>query len=144
MIVLVLLWLPLAGAAQPAYDPALAKELGADAYGMRPYVMAFLKKGPNRPSDPEKAALLQRSHLDNIHRLASQGKLLLAGPFSDGGELRGIYLFMVSDLDEARRLTESDPAVQAGSLILELHPWYGPAGLMQLPQIQARVTEKQI
>lgn len=127
--------------AQP-FDPVRARQVGADEYGMRQYVLAFLKRGPHR--DPEKAAALQRSHLDNIHRLAQEGKLILAGPFTDDGELRGIYLFKTSDLEEARRLTETDPAVQAGSLILELHPWYGPAGLMELPQIQPKVTEKQI
>lgn len=47
--------------AQPAgYDAALATELGADEYGMRRYVMAFLRRGPNRPQDPEAAAALMQ------------------------------------------------------------------------------------
>ena len=41
------------------FNEQLATELGADEYGMAQYVMAFLKKGPNRPTDPDEAAKLQ-------------------------------------------------------------------------------------
>lgn len=140
----ILVFLLTTGALAQPFDAARARAVGADEYGMRKYVVAFLKRGPNRTTDKEKAAALQRQHLDNIHSLAEQGKLILAGPFMDDGELRGIYLFDVADLEQARTLTETDPAIQAGSLILELHPWYGPAGLMELPQIQPKVTEKKI
>ena len=37
---------------KPEYDAMLAKRLGADDYGMKQYVMAFLKKGPNRSLSP--------------------------------------------------------------------------------------------
>ena len=111
------------------FDATLAKELGADAYGMRKYVMAFLKKGPNRTQDKEKAAALQAAHMQNIGRLAEAGKLAIAGPFLDDGELRGIYIFNVETIAEAKKLTQSDPAIKAGSLVMELHPWYGSAAL---------------
>jgi hypothetical protein len=56
-----------AGAAAPdTFDAALATRLGADEFGMRPYVLAFLKAGPNRNQDPRTADALQRAHLDNI------------------------------------------------------------------------------
>lgn len=111
------------------YDSLLALELGADDYGMSQYVMAFLKKGPNRPENEEKAASLQKAHLENINKMATEGKLVLAGPFMDDGEIRGIYIFKVGSVDEAEELTATDPAIQAGSLIMELHPWYGSAAL---------------
>ena len=57
------------------YDSLLAIETGADAYGMRRYVMALLKEGPNRDQDSTEAAQLQRAHLDNITRMAEEGKL---------------------------------------------------------------------
>ena len=111
------------------FDATLAKEMGADDYGMRKYVMAFLKKGPNRTLDKEKAKELQAAHMENIGRLAKEGKLAIAGPFLDDGELRGIYIFNVETIAEAKKLTESDPAIKAGSLVMELHPWYGSAAL---------------
>jgi len=111
------------------YNEPLAKELGADDYGMRKYVMAFLKKGLNRADDKAEAAKLQAAHMANIGRLAKEGKLAIAGPFLDNDELRGIYIFNVETIEEAKKLTESDPAIKAGSLIMELHPWYGSAAL---------------
>lgn len=76
------------------YDSALATRLGADQYGMHQYVMAFLKAGPNRSQDSFTAANLQKAHLQNITRMAEAGKLVVAGPFLDGGEIKGIYIFI--------------------------------------------------
>jgi uncharacterized protein YciI len=121
------------------YDSALARTLNADAYGMRTYVMALLKAGPNRSLDSAQAADLLRAHLDNIQRMAQEGDLVLAGPFSDTTDLAGIYVFDVSSMEEARALTETDPAVQAGRFVMELHPWYGPAMLKRIPELNRRV-----
>ena len=124
-------------------DTALAIELGADDYGMKQYVMAFLKKGPNRDRTPAQAAELQKAHLANIGRMAEEGKLVLAGPFMDKGELRGIYIFNVTTVEEAQKLTETDPAIQAGSLVMELHPWYGSAALMKVNEIHKSLPYKE-
>lgn len=128
--------------AASAYNPELAAKLGADDYGMRRYVFAFLKAGPNRDQDSLAAVKLQKAHMDNIARLAEEGKLALAGPFLDGGEIRGIYIFNVEDVEEARRLTETDPAIQAGRLEMELHPWYGSAGLVQINELHKQLAKK--
>ena len=121
------------------YDVALAAELGADEYGMRRYVMAMLKAGPNQDHDSETAMELQEAHMENIRRLAAEGKLIIAGPFPGGGELRGIYIFDVTTIDEARALTETDPAIQAGRLKMELHPWYGSAALLKVNDFHERI-----
>jgi uncharacterized protein len=118
----------------PDYDAKRALAAGADDYGMKKYVMAFLKRGPNRDRSKADAAELQRLHMENIGRLAAEGKLVLAGPFLGEGELRGIYIFDVTTVDEAKTLTETDPAIKAGSLVMELLPWYGSAALMELNQ----------
>ena len=126
------------------YDAALAQKLGADDYGMRQYVMAFLKKGPNRSSDAATAQALQKAHLQNINRLAEEGKLVVAGPFLDKGDVRGIYIFNVTSIEEAQKLTETDPAIQAGSLVMELHPWYGSAALMQVNDTHKKLEKKNV
>ncbi|MBK9105445.1 MAG: hypothetical protein IPL92_12985 [Saprospiraceae bacterium] len=127
-----------------AYDSILAAKVGADDYGMRKYVMAFLKAGPNTDMDSATAAQLQRAHLDNIFRLADEGKLAVAGPFMDRGELRGVYVFNVSTIEEAQALTETDPAIKAGRLVMELHPWYGSAAMMLVNDWHKKVQKKKI
>jgi hypothetical protein len=64
----------------------------------------------------------------------------LAGPFLEDGQLRGIYVFAVESVEEARKLTETDPAIQAGRLRMELHPWYGSAALGLVNALHKRVT----
>lgn len=122
------------------YDSTYAQALGADEYGMKKYVMAFLKRGPNRDQDSATAAKLQRAHMENIGRMAEQGKLIVAGPFLDDSEIRGIYIFNVETLKEARELTETDPAVKAGRLEMELHPWYGSAVLQEVAKMHGKVA----
>ncbi|HMB41524.1 MAG TPA: YciI family protein [Balneolaceae bacterium] len=128
--------------AEPIFDEKLASELGADNYGMKQYVIAFLKAGPNRDMDEDEAIKIQRAHLDNIRRMAESGDLVLAGPFMDDGEIRGIYLFNVSTIEEARSLTETDPAIEAGRLQMELHPWYGSAALLKVNEIHASISKE--
>lgn len=127
-----------------SFDEALAAHYGADDYGMKQYVMAFLKKGPNRDLDSAEAAALQRAHLNNITRMANDGKLVVAGPFLDRGDIRGIYIFNVTSIDEARELTKTDPAIKAGSLIMELRPWYGSAALMGVNEVHQRIAKVSI
>lgn len=126
------------------FDSLRALKLGADDYGMKQYVMAFLKRGPNRDRTREESDKLQRAHLDNIGKLAEEGKLVLAGPFLREGDLRGIYIFDVKTEEEARALVETDPAIKAGSLVMELIPWYGSAALMEVGEIHKRIAKIEI
>jgi len=73
---------------------------------------------------------IQKGHMANINRLAEMKKLIAAGPFGDNGRLRGIFVFRVGSLEEAKALTAGDPAVQAGRLAMEIHPWMVPEGVL--------------
>ncbi|MEM7102380.1 MAG: YciI family protein [Bacteroidota bacterium] len=126
------------------YDSIAAKKYGADDYGMKKYVMAFLKKGPNRDLPEEEANALQMAHMENIGRMAEEGKLALAGPFFGDGDLRGIYIFNVESIVEAEALTNTDPAIKAGSLVMELHEWYGSAGVMAINEIHSTLSKKSV
>jgi uncharacterized protein YciI len=125
-----------------SYDAQLAQKLGADEYGMKTYVMVFLKAGPNRIKDSVARAELQKAHLKNIMRLAAEGKLIVAGPFLDDQDIKGIFIFNVSTIEEAKKIAETDPAVKAGSLIMELHPWYGSAALIETFAIHKKIEKK--
>lgn len=129
---------------RPEFDSTLAASLGADEYGMHSYVMAFLKAGPNRDQDSAAADSIMAGHLDNIMRMADEGKLVVAGPFMDDTELKGIYIFNVATIEEAKALTETDPAIQSGRLIMELHPWYGSAALQVVNNLHQRVEKKSV
>lgn len=130
--------------AQTAYDEKLAKATGADEYGMKKYVMAFLKTGPNRTQDSATAANIMAGHLKNIGRMADEGVLVVAGPFLDDGDVRGIYIFNVATVEEAQKLTETDPAIKAGRLVMELHPWYGSAALMEVNRLHNSIQKVDI
>ncbi len=117
---------------------------GADDYGMRSYVLAHLKTGSNRSASPEEARALQAAHMENIERMAAEGKLVLAGPFLDGGALRGLYVFDTPSVDSARAWTASDPAVAAGVFDMELHPWYGSAALLAVNELHEQLATKSI
>ena len=77
-------------------------------------------------------------------RLAEEGKLIVAGPFLDDKDIRGIFIFNVGSIEEAKKLTESDPAVKAGVLSMELHPWYGPAILPEVLKLNSKLQKKRI
>ena len=126
------------------YDEDLAKEYGADDYGMKSYVMAFLLEGPNRDQSEEEASNLQRAHMDNMGVLADEGKLVLAGPFGADSNIRGIYIFNTASLEEAEEWTKTDPAIQAGRLKMELHEWYGSAALMAINELHTKIAKMNI
>ncbi|MBS9524772.1 hypothetical protein KIH41_15255 [Litoribacter ruber] len=129
--------------AQETYDQKLAEQYKADDYGMKTYVMAFLKRGDQvEKYSTEERAEIQKGHMENINQLAAEGKLILAGPFIDGDELRGIFLFNVATLVEAEELTSRDPAIKAGVLKMDLVQWYGSAALMAIPELSKKVQKK--
>ncbi len=110
--------------------PAAEAGKPAPTITMKTYYLGLIKKGPAwTPGDTPEIRALQEGHMANIRKLGAEGKLLLAGPFTDGGDLRGLFLFEVATLEEAKALCETDPAVKAGRLVVEVHPWLGPEGL---------------
>jgi uncharacterized protein len=68
----------------------------------------------------------------------------VAGPFLDNQTIRGIFIFNVESVEEARKIAETDPAVKAGTLVLELHPWYGSAALMEISKIHKTIEKNSI
>ena len=100
---------------------------------MKTIYFGFLKKGPNRKVGDDKTPEvqeLQKAHIANINRLAETKKLVMAGPFGDDGELRGVFVFRVESLKEAQDLAATDPMIKIDRLKIELHPWQVPVGLI--------------
>jgi uncharacterized protein YciI len=125
------------------YDEKLAKSLNADERGMKQYVFCILKTGSNTTATDEEKKELFKGHMDNITRLAQEGKLALAGPFmKNDRNYRGLYIFNVNTIEEAKALVATDPAVKANIFEAELTPWYGTAALQEILKIHEKLTKK--
>ncbi|HYH56523.1 MAG TPA: hypothetical protein VD772_07930 [Anseongella sp.] len=97
----------------PNYDPVLAKKLGADDHGMKPYMLVILKTGSNKTSDKTVIDSCFSGHMKNINRLVESGKLIVAGPLGKNDkEYRGIFILNVGTLEEAGELLQTDPAIK--------------------------------
>jgi uncharacterized protein YciI len=108
---------PVAGRAVPAPPENVRYQLG------------LLVRGPGwTPGRTPATDSIQAGHLANIGRMWEHGALLLAGPFMNGGELRGVFVFRPGE-DPLDSLMAGDPAIAAGRLECRLYPWLAPPGL---------------
>lgn len=125
-----------------SYDAELAKKLNADDFGMKKFVIAFLYTGDRvEEYSKEERADIQKGHMNNINKLAEMGKLILAGPFFGNESMRGLFVFDVPSIEEAEKLTNTDPAIKAGVLKMELKEWYGSAALMMIPELHQKIQK---
>lgn len=76
--------------------------------------------------------------------MAEEGKLVLSGPFSGSGDIRGIYIFNVESIEEAKMVTVTDLALAAGSLGMELKEWSVAAALVAVNNIHKTIAKKGI
>ena len=114
----------------PSFAAAESGKSSEPEYEMTTYYMGLIYRGESwTPERTAETAKIQEAHLANIARLAKSCELLLAGPFGDDTDLRGIFIFTVDSLEKAEELVRTDPAVKAGRLRVELHPWYAAKGI---------------
>ena len=117
--------------ANPNYDKSLAEKLGGDDYGMKSYFLVILKTGTNATTDQELIRESFRGHLDNINKLVSEEKMVVAGPLgSNDKNYRGIFILNnIASVEEAKEVLQTDPAISNGLLDYEIFTWYGSAAL---------------
>ncbi|MEQ1511691.1 MAG: YciI family protein [Lysobacteraceae bacterium] len=132
MLVALLLSVPFIACAAPP-EPAAAPSSSSTAAptlppGMKQYWFVMLKTGPKRDHPPEEAKALQAGHMANMQAYADKGALQIAGPFMDDGEWRGIFILDVPDRAGAEAMCNADPAVEAGRLVCDIHPWLSQKG----------------
>jgi uncharacterized protein len=115
----------------PTQAPAPAPPQAPAHPRMKTYYLGLITKGPKWTAEATPEVMkIQEGHLANINRLWSEGKLVVAGPIAEDGNLRGIFVFDVASMDEAKALAATDPAVQAGRLVVEFHPWMVQDGVL--------------
>lgn len=93
-------------------------------FTMQKYFIVFLKSGPDRSHDEEKAAEIQAAHLAYLGDLYKKGIINLNGPSGGDGDIRGFSVYNVATINEAIKYAENDPAVKSGRLVVEAHPWW--------------------
>lgn len=115
----------------PNYDKALADKLGGDDYGMKSYFFVILKTGTNTTTDKELINESFKGHMENIHKLVEEKKLIIAGPLGKNeNNYRGIFILdNIKSIEEAEELLQTDPAIKNGLLGFEIFNWYGSAAL---------------
>ena len=98
---------------------------------METVYFGFLNYGPTRMADQATANRLQSEHLAYMSGQNKGGRLILAGPFVNGGSRGGIVVYRAASLAEAKRYAEGDPMVKIGRLEVELHEWYVARGVLK-------------
>jgi uncharacterized protein YciI len=86
---------------------------------------------------------LQSRHLAYRAKLRTDGVLVANGPLGEQSDpaLRGLSI-LACDLDEARRLSDLDPSVQAGRLTYDVFEWWVAAGTLAFPGTPRAVGEQ--
>jgi len=81
----------------------------------------FLNTNPDRATlNDSEAETIQAAHLQNIDKLAEEGKLFAAGPFKGGG---GMFILHAESLDAAEGFLQTDPAIQSNRFNTEVFPF---------------------
>jgi uncharacterized protein len=125
------------------YDEVLAKQLGADDYGMKSYYLVILKTGKNKNKDKAAISKAFSGHMQNIKSLAAEGKLIVAGPISKNRKnYRGIFILNAGNETEAMEMLLADAAIREKYLEPEIYKWYGSAALPLYLEKSAKISKK--
>lgn len=106
-------------------------------FEMESVQLVLLMRAPNWKKLPDaEAAALQKEHIGHLTAMGEAGKMVVAGPFSDQADpaYRGVCIYRVGSVAEARALAEQDPAVKAGQLRVEAMTWWYGKGYMTFPK----------
>jgi uncharacterized protein YciI len=108
------------------------------------YTLVLLRRPSDAPDmSDEELDSLQARHLAYRAQLKRDGVLVANGPLGEQSDpkLRGLSIF-ACDLDEARRLSDGDPSVQAGRLVYEVFEWWVAAGTLAFPEAVGTIAER--
>ncbi len=113
-------------------QPSAAHDLTQFKSGTAPasvrYTLGLLVRGAAwTPERTPRTDSIQAGHMANIGRMWRHGALLAAGPFQNGGELRGVFVFRPGE-DPLDSLMAGDSAIATQRLECRLFPWIGPPG----------------
>jgi uncharacterized protein YciI len=100
------------------------------------FELVLLRRPASAPDyDDETIERIQRDHLEFHARLRTEGRVVTNGPVLDQPDqsFRGLTFYRTGSLAKARSLAETDPAVVAGRLTVEVMTWWCAPGSMVRP-----------
>jgi uncharacterized protein YciI len=110
------------------------------------YTLVLLRRAAGAPemSDTELDAL-QAQHNAYRARLRREGVIVANGPLDEQSDvtMRGLAIFGC-DINEAKRLSDGDPSVQAGRLTYDVMEWWVVAGSLAFPNATRSVGERRV
>jgi uncharacterized protein YciI len=110
------------------------------------YTLVLLRRPVPAPNlSEDNIDELQGQHLAYRADLKRQGKIVANGPFREQSDvaLRGLSIFACG-LEEAGRLNDGDPMVQAGWLGYDLFEWWIAAGTLAFPGVAEPVGDRRV
>ena len=124
------------------YDSVLKKKGNAEVLGTKKDYLGRLKKGTADRTDKMRLDSIFGGHMKNIQWLASQNKLVVAGPIGKNDkDYEGIFILNTENKDEAEKMLETDPAVHMNVLAAEYYLWYGSAALQQTSELHDKIAK---
>ena len=108
------------------------------------YTIVLLRRPHDAPemSDADLDAI-QAKHLAYRADLRRKGVLVVNGPLGEQSDpsMRGLSIFACGP-DEAARLSDGDPSVQAGRLAYDMMEWWVAAGTLAFPEARQPVGSR--
>ena len=99
------------------------------------YTVVLLRRPADAPEmSDEELDNLQARHLAYRAELRTRGRLVVNGPLGEQSDisLRGMSIFACG-IEEAARLSDQDPSVEAGRLTYDVMEWWVAAGSLGFP-----------
>ena len=108
---------------------------------MMQFQLALMKRGPKWSNEPsrERAEMRQR-HVAHLRSMLEANKLMIAGSIRDDNELIEVQIFRTKSAEEATAWLNQDPAVAAGFLVHELHPWWSEDVMKKVTALPNKLT----
>lgn len=111
--------------AQRSFEVTIADS----TYHMKQYWFVLYTTGPDTTRlDSITSANLLKQHLEHQGEQAERGLIVMAGPYGDKSDWRGLLLYDCETKEEVEGYLLRDPFVKRGKLKYEIHPWYGAVG----------------
>jgi uncharacterized protein YciI len=127
--------------AAAAASPSVAAD---PPFEMESVQLVLLVRAPTwKKLSPEESEALQRQHMAHLTAMGASGQMVAAGPFSDQADpaYRGVCIYRVGSVAEARALAEQDPIVKAGQLRVEAMTWWFGKGHVTFPKAAKKAPE---